>query len=409
MFALRYPLILLLWFIPCAMVSAVEVLPGIEVLCRSRAAELQGKRVGLVTNPTGIDLEGVSTIDRIKALPGVELNVLFAPEHGLRGGEAAGASIDDSIDSITKLPIVSLHGASKSPPAGQIQQLDAVLYDIQDITSRSYTFISTMVNVMKVCAAQGVEFWVLDRPDPLGGDKIGGPSLDQDLRSFIGIYNVPQVYGLTPGEFATLYKAEALPDLKLTVVPLKGWRRGMTYGDLGWDWIPPSPHIPRWESCYFYAMTGTFGELGLVSEGVGTPLPFEQFGAPWMNGPKMADRLNALGLAGVRFRATSFKPRYGTFTNKMCSGVQIHLHDAHACNPAQVSTAILKALAVEYKSKSIFNPTDNSGYEMFLKALGDRQFAKALTLGAHFEEAEPGIEADRQSFLKRRAGILIYE
>lgn len=389
--------------------TRAEVLPGVEVLCSEYAAALRGKRVGIVTNPTGVDRALVSTIDRVRALPGVTVVRLFAPEHGLRGAYAAGASVDESRDPVSGLPIVSLFGASRRPSPASLQGLDIVLYDIQDIGHRSYTFVSTLTYLMEACARAGVEVWVLDRPVPGGGAQFGGPMLDPANTSFVGVMNVPACYGLTPGEWARLVQVERLPRLRLRVVPLRGWRRAMNYGELGWVWVPPSEHIPRWESAQFYAMTGTLGERGVVSEGVGTPLPFEQVGAPWIDGPALERALSGLRLPGVRFRATAFRPRYGTCAGEVCQGVQIHLMDAQACDPGRVSDALMRTLAKLYPARGIFKADASETYHMFLLTLGDSAYARALATGGGFEAVDARIAAAHAEYLERIRKILLYQ
>lgn len=391
-----------------AQLPRADVQPGVEVLVRHYADRLAGKRIGLVTNPTAIDRAGVHTIDRLVALPEVELVRLFAPEHGVRGGFRAGENVEEARDPVTGIPIVSLHGSTRRPPAESLADLDIVLYDIQDIGSRSYTYISTLTYLMEAAEAAGVEVWVLDRPDPLGGDKVGGPVLTSSNRSFIGVHEIAQVYGMTPGEYARLIQTERTPQIKLTVIPMAGWRRGLTFGDLGWVWVPPSEHIPRWESSLFYAMTGTFGELGAISEGVGTPLPFEQFGAPWMDGPGVAAELNRRRLSGVWFRATTFRPRYGTFSGDFCQGVQIHLLDARVCNPAEVGVAILETLQLIYPERRLFQQREGERYAMFVRALGDDVLAQMLA-AARLGEFQTRINTGLEGFLRRRAAVLIYE
>jgi uncharacterized protein YbbC (DUF1343 family) len=387
--------------------APVEVRPGIEILCDHYAARLAGKRVGIVTNPTAIDRFGAHAIDRIAALPDVKLVRLFAPEHGLRGGYQAGEKVEDAKDPVTGLPVVSLHGATRRPPAESLQGLDVVIYDIQDIGSRSYTFVSTLTYMMEACEKAGVAVMVLDRPDPLGGNKIGGPLLNAANRSFIGVHEVSLVYGMTPGEWARLIQRERTPGIELTVVPMSRWKRGMVYGDLGWAWVPPSEHVPRWETSFFYAMTGTLGELGVLSEGVGTPLPFEQVGAPWVDAQGLAAAMNRRNMAGVWFRPTTFRPRYGSFQGDFCQGVQIHLRDPHVCNPAVVGIALLETLQRMYPERELFKPRAGNAYAMFVKALGDSAVAERLAAG-RVGEIEDKIATDLQSYLARRAEILIY-
>lgn len=392
-------------------VPAAEVWPGVEVLVRELPGELKGMRIGIVTNPTGVDRRLNSTIDLVRALPGVEVVRLFAPEHGIRGGFYAGDHVDETKDPISGLPIASLYGDTRRPTPEMLAGLDAILYDIQDIGHRSYTFVSTLTYVMEACEKAGVTVWVLDRPDPMGGNIVGGPMMDDGLRSFIGIHSVPLVYGMTPGEWARMIQVERTPRLELRVVHMKGWKRGMTYGDLGWPWVPPSQHIPRWESAYFYAMTGTIGELGQVNEGVGTPLPFELIGAPWLDGVGLAAEMNALGLPGVLFRAATFSPRYGMHDGKTCQGIQIHLIDPRRVQPARINMELMAALIRAAPSRNIFrhqkdridNPT------MFMKALGDAKLIETLASGADPRSHRARIETELNAFLERRARYLLYD
>lgn len=391
-------------------VSPAEVLPGVEVLARDHAADLAGKRVGILTNPTGVNRRLESTIDVVRGLPGVDVRRLFSPEHGLRGQFFAGDKVSDARDPVSGLPVVSLYGAARKPSAEMLEGLDVVLYDIQDVGHRSYTYVSTLTYLMEACEAAGVAVWVLDRPEPMGGLKVGGPVTDPDLLSFIGIHEVPQVYGLTPGEWARMIRAERTPDVELRVVPMDGWRRGMNYGELDWIWIPPSQHIPHWESSYFYAMTGTIGELRRLSEGVGTPTPFQLLGASWLDGQLLGQRLNALELPGVTFRPTSFKPRYGTGSGELQQGVHIHISDYAAIDPAAIGLALMNVLVALAPEQDIFSDYVNADGSAtgFLKALGSRQMAQQLAAN---RPAEPGAgqQARLQAYLQRRQAYLLYD
>lgn len=407
----RLPLSIPLLMLAVTMLAAspvrAEVLPGVEVLVKDQPELLMGKRVAILTNPTGVDRNLVSTIDLVRALPGVQVVRLFSPEHGLRGLAYAGEEVDNFVDPISGLPVISLHGPTKMPERAALADLDAVVYDIQDTGHRTYTYVSTLTNLMAVCEDVGVEVVVLDRPVPIGGDKVGGPVLDEDLYSFIGIHNVPQVYGLTPGEWARLIKTERTPKVKLTVVPMTGWRRNMVYGDLGWPWVAPSEHIPHWESSFFYAMTGTLGELGVLSEGVGTSAPFQRVGAPWLNGPELANRLNAAGLAGVTFRPVAFRPRYYRYQGEVCEGVQIHLTDPKVCNPADVCWVLLKTLREMLPERNPFRADGSNPYKMFLWALGDKELAAALSSG-ELSGADERIARAVAAYLPRRQAVLLY-
>ena len=263
---------------------------------------------------------------------------------------------------------------------------------------------------MEACEAAQIEVWVLDRPDPMGGRIVDGTMIEEDLFSFIGIHNVPQVYGMTPGEWARMIQAERTPRLELRVIPLKGWKRGMTYGELGWPWVPPSQHIPHWETAFFYGMTGTIGELGQVNEGVGTPQPFELIGAPWLDGIGLAREMNALGLPGIAFRPITFTPRYGAHSGKACQGVQLHLIDLHRVQPARVGLELMAALQRIAPERRIFRQAaSQAGGSLFLKALGDRRIGQTLAEGGdprvHVDRIQQGIE----EFRKRRARYLLYE
>lgn len=389
--------------------SGVEVLPGVEVLVRDHAEALAGLRVGILTNPTGVNRELESTIDVVRALPGVNVVRLFSPEHGLRGQYYAGDKVDESRDPVSGLPVVSLYGATRRPTPDMLDDLDVVLYDIQDVGSRSYTFVSTLTYLMEACEQTGVAVWVLDRPDPMGGIVVGGPMIDPDLLSFIGIHEVPQSYGMTPGEWARMIRAERTPDLDLKIIPMDGWRRGMNYGDLGWVWIPPSQHVPRWETSYYYAMTGTIGELRRLNEGVGTPTPFELIGASWLDGRDFGARLNALDLPGIVFRPVTYSPRYGTGAGETLHGVQLHITDFDTVDPPAVGLALMSELVRIAPERELFRNylNEDSSATGFLKALGSRYIAEQLV-----ENQAPVPTTSNwknfEAFLARRQRYLVY-
>ncbi len=388
-----------------------EVIPGVETLLNEHAQELKGKRVGILTNPTGVDRSLVSTIDRVRSIEGVKVVRLFAPEHGLRGGFYAGDKVDETRDPISGIPIASLYGKTRRPTDEMLRDLDIVLYDIQDVGVRHYTFISSLVYMMEECESRGIEVWVLDRPEPMGGNFVGGPMMEKQFISFIGIHDVPKVYGMTPGEFARMIQAEKTPNLKLKVIPMSGWKRGMTYGDLGWIWVSPSQHIPRWETCYYYAMTGVIGELGKLNVGVGTPLPFEELGMPGLNGIALAERLNKAKLPGVVFRATSFTPKYGTLVGKECQGVQIHIRDFSKCDPEKACLEIMAALNEIAPKPNLFqSAVEKEGApSMFMQALGDGELGSALARGKSVEAQRPQLEVALEKFKSRRNKFLIYD
>jgi len=390
--------------------APAEVLPGVEVLVRDYGDQLAGLRVAILTNPTGVTRELVSTIDAVRGIPGVEVVRLFSPEHGLRGQHYAGDKVNENRDPVSGLPVMSLYGATRRPTPEMLEGLDVVLYDIQDVGHRTYTFVSSLTYLMEACEEAGVAVWVLDRPDPTGGHIVGGPMIDEDLLSFIGVHPVPQVYGMTPGEWARMIRAERTPGIDLRVIPMDGWRRGMTFGETGWIWVPTSQHIPQWTSSYFYAMTGTIGELGKVSVGVGTPTPFELIGQEWLDGVEFARRLNARDLPGVIFRPVSYAPRYALGTGKMLHGVQIHISDYHAVESARVLGALIAELAQIAPDKDLFADflREDGSPSGFLKAIGQRDIAEKLAAN----EVPPALlnpdsEAFR-AFLQRREAYLLY-
>ena len=379
--------------------AAQTVLTGIDVLEANGFEQLQGKRIGLVTNPTGVDRYLNSTIDVLYSAPGVELVALFGPEHGVRGNAHAGEHVEgQAVDPRTGIPIFSLYGKTRLPSAEQFEGLDAIVYDIQDIGCRSYTYISTMGNVMKVAACEGVEMVILDRPNPLGGLKVEGPGVEDSLISFVGQYNIPYVYGLTPGELATLLNEEGMLSVKgtdgrdstvkcrLTVVKMKGWRRGMNFDDTGLFWVPTSPHIPTVEAAYLYPATGILGELGVLSIGVGYTLPFGMIACPGMDADLLASRMNALYLPGVLFRPVYATPFYGSLKGQEIGGVQIYITDFGAARLSEIQFYAMQIIADMRPDFDPFGSADASRLEMFDKVTGSAEIRKAFGKRLRYED-----------------------
>ena len=366
--------------------AAQHVKTGIDVLEENGFEQVRGKRIGLVTNPTGVDRYLNSTVDVLFNAPDVELVALFGPEHGVRGNAHAGEHVaGQAVDSRTGVPIFSLYGKSRG--------LDAIVYDIQDIGCRSYTYISTMGNVMKVAAMEDVEMIILDRPNPLGGLRVEGPGVDDSLISFVGQYNIPYVYGLTCGELATLLNEEGMLKVtgsrgqdstvrcRLTVVRMEGWTRGMSWDDTGLMWVPTSPHVPTPEAAYFYPATGILGELGCLSTGIGYTLPFGMIACEGMDADLLASRMNALYLPGLLFRPIYATPFYGSLKGRNIGGVQIYITDF---GTARLSEIQFYAMEVIAGIKPDFKPFDvpASRLEMFDKVTGSKsirhEFGKRL-------------------------------
>ena len=379
--------------------AAQTVLTGIDVLEANGFEQLQGKRIGLVTNPTGVDRYLNSTIDVLHSAPGVELVALFGPEHGVRGNAHAGEHVEgQAVDPRTGVPIFSLYGKTRLPSAEQFEGLDAIVYDIQDIGCRSYTYISTMGNVMKVAAMEGVEMIILDRPNPLGGLKVEGPGVEDSLISFVGQYNIPYVYGLTPGELATLLNEEGMLRVegsdgrdstvkcRLTVVKMEGWRRGMNFDATGLLWVPSSPHIPTVEAAYLYPATGILGELGVLSIGVGYTLPFGMIACPGMDADLLASRMNALYLPGVLFRPVYATPFYGSLKGKEIGGVQIYITDFGAARLSEIQFYAVQVIADMQPDFDPFGAADASRLEMFDKVTGSEEVRKAFGERYRYED-----------------------
>lgn len=382
---------------------------GIDVLIEQDFAPLAGKRVGLITNPTGITRDLRSTVDVLHKAANVELVALFGPEHGVRGDQHAGDKIEDARDPATGLPEISLYGKNRKPTAETLANIDALVFDIQDIGSRSYTYISTMAVTMAAAAEHDKEYVVLDRPNPLGGDRMEGCPLDMEYQSFVGYMPIPYVHGMTVGELAQMINGEGwLPEgkkCKLTVVPMTGWKRSMMFPQTGLPWVPSSPHVPRAESSLYYAATGIMGELGVVSEGVGYPLPFEVMGAPFIDAEAFAGALNAAQIPGVYFRPIHFKPYYGTGKDEVCHGVQIHFQD-----PARTPLTEIQFHAMVYvRDKHTDHPLFGAKRDnMFDKVCGRDSVRQAFLAGAGIADILKVWREGVDEFGKSRAKYLLY-
>ena len=368
-----------------------EVKTGLEVLRDKKFAGLEGKRVGLVTNPSGVDRQLKSTIDILSEAPEVNLVALYGPEHGVRGDVWAGGKVQDDKDPKTGLPVYSLYGATRKPTPAMLSGIDVMVYDIQDVGTRSYTFISTLGLVMRACAEQGIEVMVLDRPNPLGGLKIEGPCVEKGFHSFVSEFSIPYVYGLTVGELANLINEEGLncgqkgdePALKckLTVVPMRGWRRRMLYRDTELPWVPPSPNIPDMRSAICYPSAGLVGEFNdYLNIGVGYTLPFQVFAAEWIDADALKARLDSYGIDGTAFRTIHFTPFSGSKAGKLLHGVQYYYTDYESALITLTQFYVMQALQELYPDHNPFPGSTRNA--MFDKVCGTdyvrRSFAGRL-------------------------------
>ncbi|MBI5771936.1 MAG: DUF1343 domain-containing protein [Verrucomicrobia bacterium] len=393
-----------------ALAAEPRVKLGNEVLAANGFRELAGKRVGLITNPSGVNSRLATTIEVLRAAPGVQLVALFGPEHGIYGDVPAGDKIESRTDTRTGLPVHSLYGATRKPTPKMLEGLDALVYDLQDTGARSYTFISTMGLAMEACGEAGIEFIVLDRPNPLGGVRVEGPLVEEKFRSFVSQWDIPYVYGLTCGEVARLLndRGALKQSCKLTVVPLRGWTRTMVWRDTGLPWVPASPHIPHGESPLFQVATGMLGELGTVSVGVGYPLPFQVVGLPKLDPHAFAAKLNAYGLPGVHFRPLTYKPYYATFKDEVVGGVQLHFTDPAAAPLTAINYYLLDALKAA--GRDVFDDAVKAGkkFDMFDKVNGTDATRLALQAGKTAAEIVASWRAAEEKFREMRKPSLLY-
>lgn len=384
---------------------------GIDVL-KENYDFLKGKRVGLITNSTGVDSKLNSTIDIIYSLPGVKLVALFGPEHGVRGDIPAGEKVETYIDQRTNLPVYSLYGKTRKPTPEMLKDIDVLIYDIQDIGVRSYTYISTMGLAMEAAAENNIQFVVLDRPNPLTGEKFEGSIVRKDFVSFIGQFPIPYIYGLTCGELAQMINEEKWlsngKKCNLKIIKMQGWRRSMRWEDTGLQWIPTSPHIPHYYSAQFYAATGILGELGVISEGVGYTLPFQLLGAEWIDENEIAKRMNNLNLEGVRFRPVVWRPFYGRFQGKILRGVQVHIDDFQKCNLTSIQFLFLQELKKLYPEKNVFEMANPDRIRSFDLATGWDEIRKIFSQDFNYNSIKKYWEEEANEFKAKASKYFIY-
>lgn len=376
--------------------AATPVLNGIDVLARDGFKALQGLKVGLVTNHTGIDRERRTTIDLLHKAPGVQLVALFSPEHGIRG--ALDEKVTDSVDTETKLPIYSLYGANRAPTAAQLEGIDALVFDIQDIGTRFYTYISTMGECLTATAQQGKKFIVLDRPNPITGARVEGPMLAAE-RSFTAWHEIPVRHGMTVGELAKMFAAERAPNAQLTVIPCEGWSRESWFDATAQPWVNPSPNMRSLNAATLYPGVGLL-EFCNLSVGRGTDRPFEILGAPYIRGEQLAEALNAAELSGVRFIGARFTPKASVFAAQECGGVQIVITDRDAFSPLDLGVVLATTL-------QRLHPQELK-VERLATLLAHPATLEAVRAGKSLNEIKALWVAEREAFQARRAAFLLY-
>lgn len=372
----------------CGLSAAAQVKPGVEVLRDSGFCGLKGKRVGLVTNPSGVDRHLRSTIDILFDADDVNLVALYAPEHGVRGDVYAGAKVESGRDSRTGLPVFSLYGDTRQPTKEMLKGVDIMVYDIQDVGSRSYTFISTLGLVMRTCAEMDIPVMVLDRPNPLGGLKIEGALVRDGFHSFVGQYKIPYIYGLTVGELARMINEEGLNcgqkgnlaplKCKLTVVPMEGWTRDMLFSDTGLPWILPSPNIPYPETAICYPSAGLCGEFyNYLNIGIGYTLPFATFAEEWIDADKLKALLDSWDIPGVAWRTIHYKPTSGRLAGKLIHGVQYYYTDYELATITLTQFYVMEAV-YQLFGKNPF-PSAGDRMAMFNKVCGSDYVSKTFS------------------------------
>lgn len=383
--------------------TGASVLPGVDVLLSDSVDLVRGMRAGLITNHTGVDAQGRATIDRLVDAPEPELVSLFSPEHGIRGTERGGDAVTGGEDPRTGLPIYSLYGETRAPTPKMLEDLDILLFDIQDVGARYYTYVSTMALAMEAAGNAGIPFVVLDRPNPIGGVAVQGNILDPAYSTFVGLFPVPMRHGMTPGELARLFTGEFGIQVDLHVVPATGWERAMMFPRTNLPWIPPSPNIPSVASALHYPGTCLF-EGTNISVGRGTERAFQLLGAPWLDGEALAETLEEYGLPGIRFDAVRFTPSSpsdGKFDGEEISGVALS-----ATGPEYDPTVAALALLLEIRKMSGDRWEWRVGH--FDRLAGTDDIRKGVEAGGSLDELTAGWAEALAEFRTLRAPYLIY-
>lgn len=373
-----------------------EVKLGIDLIEENTNIFL-GKRVGLITNPTGVNSNYKSTIDVLYENDNVDLVALFAPEHGIRGNSQAGGTIGQEKDAITGLTVYSLYGNTKKPTAEMMENIDVLCIDIQDVGARFYTYIYTMAYAMEACKEFGKTFVVFDRPNPIGG-KVEGFILQEEYSSFIGLYPIITRHGMTIGELAKLFNEEFKIGCDLKVIEMQGWTHDLYMDETTVPWINPSPNMPTLDTAIVYTGTGNFEGMN-ISEGRGTTKPFEFIGAPFINPHKWADKLNSLGLEGVYFRPMYFTPTFEDYANQLCGGVQVHVTDRDKFSATKVGVAMV------YTAEELFSFSTETQSYLTLVTGNDYLFKMDKSM----EEVFAILDQDAAKFSETRAKYLIYK
>ncbi len=383
-----------------AAVTTPRVQLGDDIFVNERWHALAGRTIGIVTNRSGILSDGRSLVDAVRLNPAITVKALFAPEHGLRGDRDAGSYVPSYTDERTGLPVYSLYGATRHPTAAMLDGIDVLVFDIQDVGARPYTFVSTMAYVMQSAERSGKEIWVLDRPNPIGGLAVEGPVAEPTFESFIGLYPIPERHGMTIGELATLFNDHFGIGANLTVVKMRGWSRAMFWADTGLRWIPTSPNIPYAFTPIVYLATGLIDNGG-VNNGVGTDRPFEYAGGYGFDAVSLAGVLNAREIPGASFEPTQWVPERGFWAGKTLAGAYIHVPDPAAFPSVRTAVEILAAARAQGKFRIASAP----GFD---RDWGTDRVRLALLAGASPDAIVASWEPGLTNFRPLRARALLY-
>jgi uncharacterized protein YbbC (DUF1343 family) len=380
---------------------------GIDVLLKEKIDLLEGKRIGLVTNHTGVTSALEWTVDALHRHPKVRLVCLYGPEHGIRGDVQDALKIDSFMDSRTGLQVHSLYGEHTKPTPNMMKEIDAFVFDIQEVGARYYTYIATMNRCMEAASEQDKEFFVLDRPNPITGTAVEGNILEERYRSFVGERPIPIRHGMTMGELARMFNEEYDIGCKLTVIKAEGWKREMWYDETGLPWVMPSPNLPTLETAVVYPGTCLFEGVN-ISEGRGTTRPFEMIGAPWIDGFKLTDKLKEEGLPGVVFRGLHFIPTVGKFAGEVCGGVQLHVCDRRRFKPVLTALTMFRKIMDLFPSSIEFRKGWRDEDYSFDLLAGTDSIRRGLIEGKEPRDIEAGWDKELRSFLKSRRKYLLY-
>jgi uncharacterized protein YbbC (DUF1343 family) len=373
-------------------------------------ARLRGRRVGLLTNPTGVTADLVSLVDQLAAAEGVELVALFGPEHGLTAGAQAGAEVGEAIHPRLGIPIHSLYGERQAPAEASLAGLDLLLVDLQDVGVRFYTYAATVALTLEVCGRTGTPVLLLDRPNPIGGEIVEGPLVEPAQRSFVGHLPIPIRHGMTLGELMRFANDREGYGATLEVLPLRGWRRGMWYDETGLPWVIPSPNLPAFATAVVYPGTCLFEGTSLT-EGRGTTLPFELIGAPWLDADRLAADLNALALPGLRWRPAAFTPVYGRIhVGVPCFGVQPHPADRATFRPVTAALHLIATARAQVPAEFSWRPPWGNGTRLPIDLLsGTSRVREAFDAGVPVAEIVASWDADLARFREERHSYLLYD